>query len=101
MDFSPGNKALSMQIPLCYYLDIQPPLGADKERTDSSPWGILFWVCTRDRREAPVLPHSSGADVSGWHLSVAMGLARGCCFMLWLCALQLTHWAYLKFLLPG
>lgn len=40
MDFSPGNKALSMQITLCYYLEIQPALGVDKERTDSS--GIFY-----------------------------------------------------------
>lgn len=40
MDFGPGNKALCMQILLCY----QPALGADKERTDSSPWGIFIFV---------------------------------------------------------
>lgn len=44
MDFGPGNKALCMQILLCYYPEIQPALGADKERTDSSPWGIFIFV---------------------------------------------------------
>lgn len=77
MDFSPGNcpKALSVQIPLCYYLEIQPALGADKERTDISPWGILFWVCTRDWREAPVLPYGS----EGRYQQVALVCSSGPC----------------------
>lgn len=85
MDFSPGNKALSMQIPLCYYLEIQPALGAGKERTDSTPWGILFWVCTRDWREAPVLPHSSGGRCQ-W---VALVCSNGHCTGVLLFALAL------------
>lgn len=42
-----------------------------------------------------------GADVSGWHLSVAVGLAWVCCFLLWLCASQLARGAHLTLLLPG
>lgn len=85
MDFSPGNKALSMQISLCCYLEIQPALGADKERTDNSPWGILFWVCTRDWREVPVLPHSSGGRCQ-W---VALVCSNGPCMDVLLFAVYL------------
>lgn len=84
MDFSPGDKTLCVQSPHSCYLEAQFAIGADKEGTegtDSSPWGILFWVCTHIRKtgERPQSCHTAcGADVSVRHLPVATGLAFCC-----------------------
>lgn len=77
------------------------PLVLTRKELTSLP-GVFYFGSAPETGERLQFCHTAlRADVSRWHLSVAVGLARGCCFLLCLCALQLTHWAYLKLLLPG
>lgn len=99
VDFSPGDRTLCVQTPHRYYLEAQPALGADKERTDSSPWGVLFWVSTHlgEPGERPQSCHTAcGADVSVWHLSAAKDLARGAAF----CHGPVPHSQHIKLTQP-